>query len=98
MESSDSLNQPPQNYLVFAILATVCCCLPFGIPAIIFASQVNTQYAAGNYNAALEASKKAKMWSLIAFSLGVMMNILLVLYYILMFILAAASSQGGGSY
>lgn len=30
-----------QNYLVFAILATILCCLPAGIPAIVYAAQVN---------------------------------------------------------
>ncbi len=29
------------NYLVFAILTTVFCCLPTGIPAIVYAAQVN---------------------------------------------------------
>ena len=35
------------NYLVFAILTTVLCCLPTGIPAIIYASQVNTKLQLG---------------------------------------------------
>ena len=29
------------NYLVFAILSTVLCCLPAGIPAIVYAAQIN---------------------------------------------------------
>src|SRR5688572_21843187 len=33
------------NYLWQAILCTLCCCLPAGIPAIIFAAQVNTKLA-----------------------------------------------------
>src|SRR5437762_2059610 len=33
--------QPIPNYLAQAILVTVFCCLPFGIPAIVFAAQVN---------------------------------------------------------
>ena len=36
------------NYLVFAILATVFCCLPAGIPAIVFAAQVNGKLQAGD--------------------------------------------------
>ena len=35
------------NYLVFAILATVFCCLPTGIPAIVYAAQVNGKLQAG---------------------------------------------------
>lgn len=60
------------NYLVFAIITTLCCCLPFGIPAIVFASQVNTKLAAGDYAGALDSSRKAKMWCWIAFGLGLL--------------------------
>src|SRR5215510_14301811 len=51
-----------QNYLVFAILTTVLCCLPAGIPAIIYAAQVNGKLQAGDYVGAQQASKNAKTW------------------------------------
>ena len=50
------------NYLVQAILATLFCCMPFGIAAIVFAAQVNTKLAAGDVAGAMESSRKAKMW------------------------------------
>src|SRR5258708_7411217 len=59
-----------QNYLVPAILATICCCLPFGIPAIVFAAQVNSKLAAGDVAGAQESSRKAKMWCWIALAAG----------------------------
>lgn len=59
-----------QNYLVFAILATVFCCLPAGIPAIIYAAQVNSKLQAGDMAGAQVASNNAKMWCLISLSLG----------------------------
>ncbi len=66
--------QPPgpyvQNYLVFAILTTVLCCLPAGIPAIVYAAQVNGKLQAGDIAGAQLASKNAKMWSWIAASAG----------------------------
>ena len=34
----------PDNNLVLAIFTTICCCLPFGIVAIVKASSVNTLY------------------------------------------------------
>jgi hypothetical protein len=37
------------NYLVFAILATVLCCLPTGIAAIVYAAQVNGKVAGGRH-------------------------------------------------
>jgi hypothetical protein len=54
------------NYLLFAILSTAFCCLPFGIVAIVYASQVNGLVAAGNVQAAKDAAKKAKIWSLVS--------------------------------
>lgn len=58
------------NYLVFAILSTVLCCLPTGIPAIVYASQVNTKLALGDVAGAQAASNNAKMWCWISFGLG----------------------------
>jgi hypothetical protein len=58
------------NYLAQAILVTIFCCVPFGIPAIVFAAQVNGKLAAGDYTGALEASKKAKLWCWIALAAG----------------------------
>jgi Interferon-induced transmembrane protein/zinc-ribbon domain len=59
-----------QNYLVFAILATVFCCLPAGIPAIVYAAQVNGKLQAGDLAGAQVASKNAKLWCLISLGLG----------------------------
>ncbi len=56
-----------QNYLVFAILATVLCCLPAGIPAIVYAAQVNGKLAQGDIAGAQKASDNAKMWCWISF-------------------------------
>ena len=58
------------NYLVQAILVTVCCCVPFGIPAIVFAAQVNSKLEASDLTGALESSRKAKIWSWIGFDVG----------------------------
>jgi hypothetical protein len=58
------------NYLAQAILVTIFCCVPFGIPAIVFAAQVNGKLAAGDHAGALEASKKAKLWCWISFGAG----------------------------
>lgn len=58
------------NYLVQAVLVTLCCCLPFGIVAIIKAAQVNTLLAKGDYDDAVRASEEAKKWCWIAFALG----------------------------
>jgi hypothetical protein len=64
---------PISNYLVFAILTTVFCCLPTGIPAIIYASQVNTKLQLGDVAGAQAASNNAKMWCWVSFALGLVM-------------------------
>ena len=72
-------NQPrPQNYLVFAIIATILCCLPTGIVSIVYASKVNTLYADGKYNEALSASKNAKTWAIVS---AVLWGVFIILYF-----------------
>jgi len=70
--------QPRQHvhsYLVPAILSTICCCLPFGIVAIVFAAQVNAKLQAGDMQGALEASQKAKTWVWLAVAFGLISTI-----------------------
>ncbi|PVW15301.1 CD225/dispanin family protein [Marixanthomonas spongiae] len=59
-------NQPPKpdNYLVWAILCTVLCCLPLGIVSIIKSTKVNELYAQGDYAGAQKASNDAKKWAM----------------------------------
>lgn len=58
------------NYLVYSILVTLFCCLPLGIPAIVFSAGVNGKIAAGDIAGALEASRKAKAFCWWSFGLG----------------------------
>jgi len=67
---------PVQNYLVFAILATVLCCLPAGIPAIVYAAQVNGKLQAGDIAGAQAASKNAKMWCWISAGAGLAVGVI----------------------
>ena len=60
-----STPQKPDNYLVWAILSTLLCCLPFGIVAIIKATQVDTYWAHGNYEDAIASANAAKKWTFI---------------------------------
>ena len=71
------------NYLVLAIISLFCC-LPLGIVAVIFAAQVNNKVAAGDTAGALDASKKAKMFSYIALGLGLAGIICYVLFFLIM--------------
>src|SRR6266480_1923816 len=70
---------PPKNWLVESILVTIFCCLPFGIAGIVFASQVNAKYEAGDYEGAMSASKEAGRWTKIGFFIGLAC---IVLYFV----------------
>lgn len=77
---------PPQkihNYLAESILVTVLCCMPLGIPAIVFAAQVNGRIQAGDIQGAMESSRKAKMWVWWSFGVGLGIVILYLLFAIL---------------
>ena len=58
------------NYLVPAIISAVCC-FPLGIISIVFAAQVNSKVSAGDIPGAMDASKKAKLFSYIFGGIGI---------------------------
>jgi hypothetical protein len=70
------------NYLVPAILS-VFCCWPLAIVAIIFAAQVNGKVQSGDIAGAMDASKKAKMFSFIAIGIGLVVGVIYALLTIL---------------
>jgi len=72
---------PPPNYLAWAIITTILCCLPFGIVSIIYAAQVNSKWAAGDYNGAQVSSKNAKTWAWVSFAVGISG---IIIYFILL--------------
>ncbi|MBC7588170.1 MAG: CD225/dispanin family protein [Chitinophagaceae bacterium] len=74
----------PKNWLVESILVTLFCCLPFGIAGIVFASQVNTKFAAGDYDGAAQASKDAGKWTKIGFWVGIGVIILYILFMVVL--------------
>ncbi len=55
---------PPNNYLVWAILSTVLCCLPLGVVSIVFSTQVNTKWNAGDFDGARASANRAKLWAI----------------------------------
>ena len=63
------------NYLVQAILVTVLCCLPFGIPAIVYAASVSGKLQAGDVMGARVASDKARFWCWMGFWFGLLSTI-----------------------
>ena len=68
------------NYMVGAILTTFLCCLPGGIVAIIFSSQVNTKLAQGDIAGARSSASAAKGWIIFNICFGLLIP---VLYFLL---------------
>lgn len=62
---------PPDNYLAWAVLATVFCCFPAGIPALVAATSVNERWLRGDIAGARDASLQARNWTICAVLLGV---------------------------
>jgi heme/copper-type cytochrome/quinol oxidase subunit 2 len=86
---------PPPNYLVWAILSTVLCCLPLGVASIVFSTQVNSKWAMGDVAGAQEASEKAKkfaMWGAIA---GAVVIVLYIIFFVVVGGMAANTSSTG---
>jgi hypothetical protein len=56
---------------VWAILSTICCCLPLGVVSIVFAAQVNSKWAVGDVAGAHASSRKAKTFAIWSAVVGV---------------------------
>ncbi len=72
---------PPENYLVWAILSTIFCCLPLGVVSIIKSTEVNSKWQRGDYDGAMRSSADAKkfaMWGAIAAGIGVVLYVLFI--------------------
>lgn len=75
-EQVNQTNPNIENHLAKAIFSTVCCCVPFGIAAIIFAAQVNGKIDRGDYQGAKESADKADSWANISIVMGMIIIII----------------------
>ncbi len=92
-----SYTPPPGNNMVWAILTTLFCCLPFGIVSIVYASKVDNLWAMGNHQAALDAKRKSKNWAIAAAVSALVVTILYVILIVVMGVgLAGAASYSSG--
>ena len=74
---SKSVPKRPKNYLLASILATIFCCLPFGIIGIINASQVDSKYKKADYAGAEKSSKNAKTILILSVILGIVLYVII---------------------
>lgn len=75
--------QPISDYLVWAILTTVLCCLPLGVVSIVFSTQVRSKQAMGDIAGAMEASRKAKLFAMLSAGTSLVLGVIWLLIVIL---------------
>ena len=73
----------PDNYMLWAVLSTLCCCFPVGVYSIILASKVNPLYEAGHYHEAQSMANNAKKWVLVSAAIGLPLQLIVFVYYFL---------------
>ena len=78
----------PDNYLVWAILSTLFCCLPLGIASIVFAAQVDGKYNSGDYAGARESWEKAKKFA----TWGAIAGVVVAVLYLILIVAVATGS------
>lgn len=72
----------PNNWLWQSIVATIFCCLPFGIVGIVYAAKVDSLYFNGKYEESERFARKAKTWTLTAVVLGL---VYLIIWMVMLF-------------
>jgi hypothetical protein len=80
--------QAPNNHLVMAIIGLLFC-LPFGIVAVVKASQVSGLWAQGQYGQAQASADSAKKWAMWSIIIGVVVSII----YVILMVLGGLAAQ-----
>ena len=88
----------PDTYMVWAILATLLCCLPFGIVSIVKASQVSSLYSQGRYQESVAASEAAKKWAIWSAVAGVVISIIVIVLQIVGIGLLGTAALAGSEF
>lgn len=76
--------EPPiDSYIGCSIFVLLFCCLPFGIVALVFASQSRSREAVRDFPGARQASSQAKFWSFAGFFTGlvILVGVILVVVF-----------------
>lgn len=85
--TGEEMRPRPANNLVWSILATVLCCMPFGIVGIIYSTKVDDAYNRGMIAESYRYAKQATTWTIVSACCGA---VVVVGYLIYAFVLVAA--------
>lgn len=82
----------PDNYLVWAILSTVLCCLPLGIVSLVYSSKVSGLWGSGRYAEAQAAAENAKKWAIISAIVAAVLTVIGVILWIALIVVAVRNA------
>jgi hypothetical protein len=71
------------TWLWQSILATIFCCQPLGIVAIVFAAQAQSAVSSGDPRTAREKAATARTWTLVAVGVGLLVFVPFLLFAVL---------------
>lgn len=93
----EAKNEPtpamPESPLTKAILATIFCCWPLGIVAIVKASQITSLYHSGAYAEAVKAAEDANKWIKYSLFGGIAYAIFMIIYMVAMVALGVFAEE-----
>ena len=70
--------KPPEPIVVFvcSILATVLCCMPFGVVGIVYSALAMARHGSGDYVTSDRYAGNAKTWNWVAFGVGLVVTVI----------------------
>ncbi|MCQ2112151.1 MAG: CD225/dispanin family protein [Bacteroidaceae bacterium] len=74
----------PESNLVWGILCTCLCCIPFGIVSIVYANKVDSYWMVGLYAEAEKASRMARNWAIWGAIICVAVNVIILLLFLIL--------------
>lgn len=87
------MGPPPDNYLVWAILTTIFCCLPLGVVSIVKSSKVQGLWFSGQYAEAQRAAEEAKKFAIWSAIIG---PIVVIAAWIALFVIGGIAATTSG--
>lgn len=76
--NTGNIPEKPNDYFKISIALAVLFCIPLGLIAISNAYQVNKYWEQGEYDKAIQASKRAKGWCVATIVVGIFIILFLV--------------------
>ena len=77
---SGSGSSQPGLWLGLSIAATLLCCLPLGVPGIVFAAMAMDANGRGDWVTASQRTEQAKTWTLWSFGVGLAVIVVYVCF------------------